>query len=78
MSQPPTEKPQPRESILAAHQARIDALIAKYPDLSAVRVLEEISKGEEGYRGKVGVVREYLRGIRPHGGRVYQEVFLAV
>ncbi len=75
LTQPPTEKPKPRESILAPHQARIDALIAKYPDLSAVRVLEEISKGQEGYRGKIGVVREYLRRIRPHGGRVYQEVF---
>jgi transposase len=75
MTQPPTEKSKPRESILAPYQARIDALIAKYPDLSAVRVLEEISKGENGYRGKIGVVRAYLRGIRPHGGRVYQEVF---
>jgi transposase len=75
MTQPPTEKPKPRRSILAPHQARIDALIAKHPDLSAVRVLEEISQGEDGYRGKIGVVREYLRRIRPHGGRVYQEVF---
>jgi transposase len=75
MSQPPTETSQPRESILAPHQARMDALIAKYPDLSAVRVLEEISKGGGGYRGKIGVVREYLRRVRPHGGRVYQEVF---
>ena len=74
MTQPPTEKPEPRQSILAPHQARIDALIAKYPDLSAVRVLEEISKGKEGYRGKIGVLRAYLRHIRPHGGRVYQEV----
>jgi transposase len=75
MTHPPTEKPQPRQSILAPHQARIDALIVKYPDLSGVRVLEEISKGQDGYRGKIGVVREYLRRIRPHGGRVYQEVF---
>jgi transposase len=75
MTQPPTEKPQPRPSILAPYQARIDALIAKYPDLSAVRVLEEISKGQDGYPGKIGVLREYLRRIRPHGGRVYQEVF---
>ena len=75
MTQPPTEKPKPRQSILGPHQARIDALIGKYPDLSAVRVLEEISKGQDGYGGKIGVVREYLRRIRPHGGRVYQEVF---
>jgi transposase len=75
MDQPPTEKPQPRQSILAPYLARIDALIVKYPDLSAVRVLEEISKGQDGYRGKIGVVRVYLRRVRPHGGRVYQEVF---
>ena len=75
MPQPPTETPKRRQSILAPHQAQIDALIAKYPDLTAVRVLEEISKGQNGYRGKVGVVRAYLRRIRPHGGRVYQEVF---
>lgn len=75
MTQPPTEKPKPRQSILAPCHARIDALIAKYPDLSAVRVLEEISKGPDGYRGKIGVVREYLRRVRPHDGRVYQEVF---
>jgi len=75
MTQPPTAKPKPRRSILAGHQARIDALIAKYPDLSGVRVLEEITKGQDGYRGKIGVVREYLRRTRPHRGRVYQEVF---
>lgn len=75
MTQPPTEKPKPRPSILAPHLARIDGLIAKYPDLSAVRVLEEISKGQDGYRGKIGVLREYLRRIRPYEGRVYQEVF---
>lgn len=75
MTQPPTEKPKPRASILAPHQAHIESLIANYPDLSAVRVLEEISQGENGYRGKIGVLRAYLRRIRPHGGRVYQEVF---
>jgi transposase len=75
MTQPPTEKPQPRQSILAPYQPRIDAQIAKYPGLSAVRVLEDISKGKDGYGGKIGVVREYLRRTRPHQGRVYQEVF---
>ena len=66
MTQPPTEKRQapPRASWLR-YQARIDALVAKYPDLSAVRVLEEIAKGEEGYRGSIGLVRRYLRRIRP-------------
>jgi transposase len=75
MTQPPTEKPKPRQSLLGPYRARIDALIVKYPDLTAVRVLEEISKGTDGYRGKIGLVREYLRRTRPHQGRVYQEVF---
>ena len=57
-----------------AYRARIDALLAKYPDLSAVRVTEEISKGEDGYRGSVYPVRRYLHQVRPARGRVYQEV----
>ena len=48
--------------------------MAKYPDLSAVRVTEEISKGEDRYRGSVYPVRRYLRQVRPVRGRVYQEV----
>ena len=75
MEQPPGQTAKPRRSILDPHRERIDALIAKYPELSAVRVLEEISKGPEGYRGKISVVRSYLREIRPARGRVYQEVF---
>ena len=65
----------PRESILDPYRAQIDALVAKYPNLSAVRVIEEISKGEEGYRGTVYPVRRYLHRVRPWRGRVYQEVF---
>lgn len=75
MAQPPTGKPQPRGSILNRYRLQIEALIAKYPHVSAVRVQEEIAKGAEGYRGGVGLVRCYLRQIRPARGRVYQEVF---
>jgi transposase len=63
-----------RGSILAPYKAKIDALITKYPRLSAIRVLEEIRKGSEGYSGQITVVRDYLRQIRPARGRVYQEV----
>ena len=62
------------DSILKPYHPQIDALIAKYPDLSAVRVLEEISRGPEGFRGSVYPVRRYLYQIRPDRGRVYQEV----
>ena len=49
----PTPQASEHESVLAPYRAQIDALVAKYPDLSAVRVLEEISRGEQGYRGSV-------------------------
>lgn len=62
-------------SILDPHKPKIDALIVKYPDLSGVRVLEEIRKGPEAYAGQITVVRDYLRDIRPNQRRVYQEVF---
>ena len=63
-----------RGSILDPYKAKIDALIDKYPRLSAVRVLEEIRKGPDGYAGQITVVRDYLRQIRPARGRVYAEV----
>jgi hypothetical protein len=43
--------PSPPGGILKPYHPQIDALIAKYPDLSAVRVLEEISRGPEGFGG---------------------------
>ena len=76
MEHPPHETSRPgRGSILDPHKPKIDALVAKYPELSAARVLEEIRKGTDGYRGQISVVRSYLRRIRPARGRVYQEVF---
>jgi transposase len=75
MEQPPTQaSSKPRDSILDPYRPQIDALVAKYPELSAVRVLEQISKGEKGYRGGICLVRRYLRQIRPARGRIYQEV----
>jgi transposase len=74
LEQPPSPKGKPRGSLLDPYRARIDALLANYPELTAVRILEEISKGENGYRGKITLVRKYLRQIRPARGRVYQEV----
>ena len=74
MASPPTPTREPCESVLDAYRAQIDALLGKYPDLSAVRVREEIARGEGGYRGSVYPVRRYLRKIRPARGRVYQEV----
>ncbi len=56
------------------HRSKIDALLAKYPELSAVRVREEIARGPDGYTGGACTVRRYLRTVRPARGRVYQEV----
>jgi transposase len=78
MPQPPTQTPATRrQSLLDPYHAQIDALVAKYPELSAVRVLEEIAKGQQGYRGGISLVRRYLRRIRPVRGRIYQEVHYA-
>jgi transposase len=74
VSVPLGQTPQARPSELDSYRPRIDALIAKYPELSAVRVLEEIAQGPDGYTGSVYPVRRYLRTIRPAPGRVYQEV----
>jgi transposase len=76
MDQPPDETKRPaRGSILDPYKTKIDDLVAKYPELSAVRVLEEIRKGPNGYSGQVALVRRYVRQIRPARERVYQEVF---
>lgn len=74
LEQPPTTKTVPRVSLLDLHTAKIDALVTKHPDLSAVRVHEEIARGPDGFTGSVTLVRRYLHGRRPTRSRVYQEV----
>ena len=75
MDHPPDEKRRaPRGSVLDPYKSKIDALLARYPQLSAARVMEEIRRGPDGYTGQLTLVRIYLRQIRPRRGRVYQEV----
>jgi transposase len=74
LDQPPVRRPSKRASFLGPHKARIDALLARYPELSAVRIHEEIARGPDGYTGSACTVRRYLRTVRPARGRVYQEV----
>ena len=75
MSQPPSPTSSAmRASGLDAYKPKIDALLADSPELSAVRIWEEIRKGPEGYQGSVITVRRYVRKMRPARGRVYQEV----
>src|SRR6267143_333224 len=71
LEQPPTNAAASSSSILEPFQAKIDALVARYPDLSAVRIREEIAKPPDGYSGSVSVIRRYLRKIRQARGRVY-------
>jgi transposase len=72
--QPPGREVQRRTSLLDDYRAKIAVLLVKYPELSAVRIREEIARGPNGYTGSVSLVRRYLRKVRPARGRVYQEV----
>jgi transposase len=72
--QPPRREVQRRTSLLDDYQAKIAVLLVKYPELSAVRIREEIARSPDGYTGSVSLVRRYLRKVRPARGRVYQEV----
>ncbi|MCA9178157.1 MAG: IS21 family transposase [Planctomycetales bacterium] len=77
MKHAPTRSPSEGSSILDPYKAEIDKIIEQYPSLSAVRVLEKIStpkNGAPGYTGRITLVRDYLRRIRPTRGRVYQDI----
>lgn len=73
--QPPARNEPQRTSLVDPYRAKIDALLAKAPDLSAVRIQEEIARGPDGYTGSVCILRRYLHQVRPARGRVYQEVY---
>jgi transposase len=72
MSQPPARTAPRRASLVEPYREQIHDLLTKYPDLSAVRIREEIARA--GYAGSTIVLRRYLRTVRPARGRVYQEV----
>jgi transposase len=74
MQQPPPGTAARRASLLQPYVDQIKDLLAKYPDLSAERIREEIARAPQGYTGSTTVLRRYLRKIRPARGRVYQEV----
>jgi transposase len=72
MSQFPARPTQRRASLVEPYREQIHDLLTKYPDLSAVRIHEEIARA--GYTGSTIILRRYLRTVRPARGRVYQEV----
>jgi transposase len=59
---------------LDPYKQKIETLVRRFPELSAVRIWEEICRGPDGYQGSVITVRRYVRKIRPARRRVYQEV----
>ena len=77
LPQPPLRGPGRRAGLLEPYLDQIHGLLAKYPELSAVRIHEEIARGPTGYAGSTTVLRRYLRRVRPARGRVYQEVHYA-
>ena len=55
MDHPPDEKRSaPRGSLLDPWKPKIDALLARYPQLSAARVMEEIRRGSEAHKPRAG------------------------
>ena len=64
---PPTRPP--RGSQLEPFVERIENLLARYADLSAVRILEEIRK--HGYKGGYTVLKERLRRLRPRAKEAF-------
>ena len=68
---------QPRTTKLDPFKAAIATILQRYPDLSAVRILEKISRDDgltPGYSGGLSQLRSYLRTVRQPKGRVYQEI----
>jgi transposase len=61
--EPPQYEREPRGSVLDPYKPKIHALLARDADLSGVRVLEIIQG--EGYPGKISILRDFLREVRP-------------
>ena len=74
MASPPTPTREPSENVLDPYQRGSTRWWASTRTCRRCGSLEEISRGEDGYRGSVYPVRRYLHQIRPARGRVYQEV----
>jgi transposase len=64
------ELPQPRQrraSSLDAHEDSMRELLGRYPDITAVRMLEELRA--RGFAGQYTIVLQRLRELRPAPGR---------
>lgn len=69
---PEKKKPEKKVSKLEQYKPRINELLREYPDLSVVRIYEEL--GKIGYVGKQTILKQYIRKIRPEK----KEAFLRI
>jgi transposase len=73
---PPPTEPAPRKkrpSVLDEYEAAIGELLTRYPDITAVRMLEEL-RGR-GYQGGYTILRDRVRELRPSRRKAFVERF---